>query len=167
MPEVDAAFLAMPMRDLAGAALARAHELGAEHADFRLERIRSAHVRLRDARLDATSDSEDVGLAVRVVHDGTWGFASGIARTSAAAAELAERAVATARVSRVLSDQPVELAAEQVYNDVTWTSSYDINPFEVPDAERVGRLTELSERLLAADGVDHVDTVFTQVLENK
>jgi TldD protein len=167
MPEIDSAFIAMPMRDLAGAALQRAQELGAEHADFRLERIRTAHVRLRDARLDATSDSEDVGLAVRVVHDGTWGFASGIVRTADAAAALAEQAVATARVSGVLSDQPVELAAEQVYADVTWTSSYDVNPFDVPDAERIGRLAELSERLLAADGVDHVDTSCMQVLENK
>jgi TldD protein len=167
MPDIDAAFLAMPMRGLASAALERAQQLGAEHADFRLERIRNATVRLRDARLDATSDTEDVGLAVRVVHDGTWGFASGIARTTEAAAALAEQAVATARVSRVLSDQPVELAAEQVYDDAIWVSAYDINPFDVPDAERISRLTELSERLLAADGVDHVDTAFTQVLEDK
>src|SRR4051794_17136295 len=98
MPEIDTAFLAIPMRGLASAALERPQHPGAEHADFRLERIRSATVRLRDARLDATSDSEDVGLAVRVVHDGTWGFASGIARTAEAARALAEQAVATARV---------------------------------------------------------------------
>src|SRR4051794_15079995 len=78
MPEMDSSFLALPARGLAAAALERAQELGAEHADFRLERIRVGRVGLRDAHLDSTSDSEDVGLAVRVVHDGTWGFASGI-----------------------------------------------------------------------------------------
>jgi TldD protein len=167
MPEIDPAFLAMPARGLAGAALERAQELGAEHADFRLERTRVGQLRLRDGRLESSSDGEDVGLAVRVVHDGTWGFASGIARTAEAAAALAEQAVATARVSRVLSTDPVRLAPEQVYADVNWISAYDVNPFDVPEAERVARLAELAERLLAADGVDHVDASFTQVLENK
>ena len=97
----------------------------------------SGRLSLRDGQLDSSSDGEDVGLAVRVVHDGTWGFASGIARTAEAAKALAEQAVATAKVSRVLSSEPVVLAPEQVYADVSWVSSYEINPFDVPEAERV------------------------------
>ncbi len=167
MPDIDAAFLALPARELAGAALGRAGELGAEHADFRLERTRTAHLSLRDARLDSSSDTEDVGLAVRVVHDGAWGFASGIVRTATAAAQLAEQAVATAKISRVLSARAVELAPEPVYADAVWVSSYQQNPFDIADSDRVGRLAELSERLLAADGVDHVDATLDQVIENK
>ncbi|HEU5267084.1 MAG TPA: DNA gyrase modulator, partial [Jatrophihabitans sp.] len=83
---IDLAFVALPLRGLAAAALQRAQELGAAHADFRLERIRTGVLRLRDARLDTTSDAQDVGLSVRVVHEGTWGFAAGIARTTEAAA---------------------------------------------------------------------------------
>jgi TldD protein len=104
---------------------------------------------------------------VRVVHQGAWGFASGVARTVDAAVRLAEQAVATAQISRVLSSDPVVLAPEPVYADATWVSSYEINPFDVGEAERIGRLSELSERLLAADGVDHVDASLMQVLENK
>ena len=165
--EIDASFLALPARELAAAALARAQELGAEHADFRLERVRVAQIALRDGQLVSSSDSEDVGLSVRVVHGGAWGFAAGITRTAAAARALAEQAIATAELSRVLSGEPVVLAPEPVYPDVTWVSSYEIDPFAVPEAERVGRLRELSERLLAADGVDHVDASLMHVLENK
>ncbi|SHG24773.1 TldD protein [Jatrophihabitans endophyticus] len=167
MPDIDPSFEAMPLRGLAADALTRAQELGAEHADFRLERIRTGSLRLRDARVDSLGDSEDVGLAVRVVHDGTWGFAAGVTRTAEGARQLAERAVATARVSRPLRAEPVELAPEEVYADVTWVSAYDVDPFTVPDADRIGRLAELSERLLAADGVDHADASVLQVLENK
>ena len=167
MPHVDPDFLALPARELAAVALDRAQQLGAEHADFRLERLRVATLSLRDGQLDSSSDSEDIGLAVRVVHRGAWGFASDVVRTVDAAAALAERAVATARVSRGLSSDPVELADEPVYADVTWVSSYDVDPFTVSEADRVGRLGELSERLMAADGVDHVDASLMQVLENK
>jgi TldD protein len=167
MPTIDPTFLALPARELAAVALDRARELGAEHADFRLERVRVATLDLRDARLDSSTDTEDIGLAVRVVHQGAWGFASGVTRTVDAAARLAEQAVATAQVSRVLSSDPVVLAPEEVYPDVTWVSAYDIDPFEVPEADRIGRLTELSERLLSSDGVDHVDAHLMQVRENK
>jgi TldD protein len=167
MPSLDPHFLALPASALADAALSRAAELGAEHADFRLERIRTGLIRLRDAQLESISDDSDLGLAVRVVHDGAWGFASGIERTPEAARQLAEQAVATARLSRVLSSEPVQLADEPVYSDATWISSYQLNPFEVPQPERIARLTELAERLLAADGVDHVSARLMQVQENK
>jgi TldD protein len=167
MPDIDSSFLAMPLRGLAGAALQRAEELGADHADFRLERVRTGHLSLRDAKLDSSADREDIGLCVRVVHEGTWGFASGISRTTDGAVALVEQAIATARTSRALRDAPIELAPELVYEEADWVSSYDVDPFAVSEAERVERLTELSERLLAADGVDHVDASVEQVLENK
>jgi TldD protein len=164
---IDSSFLALPARELADAALSRARELGAEHADFRLERIRDASFHLRDGQLDSSGDSEDLGLAVRVVHDGTWGFAAGVDRSPEAAARLAEAAVATAKVSRVLSRDRVELAAEPVHADAEWISAYDIDPFTISESDRIARLAELSERLLATDGVDHVDASLAHVLENK
>jgi TldD protein len=167
MASIDASFLALPASSLADAALTRARELGAEHADFRLERIRTGSLEIRDAQLDSSSDDEDFGLAVRVVADGAWGFAAGVERTPDAAARLAEQAVATAALSKVLSKERVELASEPGHRDTTWISSYEINPFDISEADRVARLTELSERLLAADGVDHVDAHVMHVLENK
>ena len=91
---IDEAFTALPLRALADAALARARALGAEHADFRFERVRSASWRLRDARPAGTSDTTDLGYAVRVVHGGTWGFASGVDLSLDAAAKVASQAVA-------------------------------------------------------------------------
>lgn len=72
MPHPMAAtFLALPLRQLADAALTRAKALGADHADFRLQRVRSAAWRLRNARAAGAEDVTDTGFAVRVVHDGS------------------------------------------------------------------------------------------------
>jgi TldD protein len=170
--EIDASFLALPLRALADAALARARALGAEHADFRFERVRSANWRLRDARPAGSSDETDTGYAVRVVHDGAWGFAAGVDLTMDAAARVASQAVAMAKLSAQVSraagaDDRVELAAEPVHADRVWVSAYDINPFDVADQDKTGLLAEWSARLLAADGVSHVDASLTTLQENK
>ncbi|MEP6761909.1 MAG: TldD/PmbA family protein [Sporichthyaceae bacterium] len=164
---IDPAFTALPLRALADAALARVRDLGVEHADFRLERIRDQHLSLHDARLDGAADSEDIGFAVRVVHDGTWGFASGVDLTPDAVVRVAEQAVEVATVSRPLSTTQVELAEESSHGEVTWVSSYDVNPFDVPDKDKVTVLADWSAELLAHDGVDHVEAVLHAVLENK
>ncbi len=65
------------------------------------------------------------------------------------------------------SDERVELAAEPVHEERTWISSYEIDPFSVPDEEKAGLLAEWSARLLAADGVNHVDASLLTVHENK
>jgi TldD protein len=164
---VDESFLALPLSALTDAALTRAIDLGCAHADIRVERIRTQTISLRDARLEALADGEDLGLAVRVVHEGTWGFAAGVVLTAAEAVRLAEQAVEVARVSAAVKSDPVELAPEPVHADGEWVSEYEQDPFEVPDADKTGLLTELSERLLAADGVEHVQTTCMHVKEQK
>ncbi|MBA3249248.1 MAG: TldD/PmbA family protein [Geodermatophilaceae bacterium] len=167
MPDLDAEFTALPLRQLADAALTRARELGAEHADLRVERVRTQSVGLRDATVEYSADGEDRGLAVRLVHDGTWGFAAGVEFTVEEAVRLVDQAVAVAKVSAPVNTDRVELADEPVYADATWVSAYEIDPFGVPEPDKLARLTELCERLMAADGVDHVNASLQAVKENK
>src|SRR4051795_12836384 len=164
---VDPAFTALPLHALADAALSRARDLGVEHADFRVERVRTGVLGLHDAQLETSHDDDERGMSVRVVHDGTWGFAGGVAMTTDAAARLAEEAVELARTSRAVSTERVELVDEPSYGDVTWVSSYDVDPFDVPTPERVDLLADWSRRLLASDSVTHADASLRQVRENK
>jgi TldD protein len=164
---IDPEFLALPMRALADAALSRATELGAEHADFRLERILSQRLRLRDDRLEMSVQEEVIGLAVRVVHNGTWGFGASVDLTPDAAARVAALAVEVANICRPANIERVELASEQSHGDVTWISAYDVDPFTVPDQDKEALLREYSSRLLSSDGIDHVDASLSAVLENK
>src|SRR3954470_19662749 len=136
-PAVDPAFTALPLHDLADAALSRARELGVDHADLRVERVRTGVLGLHDAQLETSHDDDERGLCVRVVHDGTWGFAGGVTLTTDAAARLAEQAVDIARASRAVATERVELAPEAPHAAGTWVSAYDVDPFDVPASERV------------------------------
>ncbi len=164
---MDAAFLALPMRTLADAALERAQELGVEHADFRMERIRGQQMSLRDGRLESTHDGEDVGFGVRVVHEGTWGFAAAVELSVDEAVRAVGQAVDIARAAHDMSPERIELADEPVLPDRTWISAYQIDPFTVSDTEKVGLMAAYSRRVLDQPGVDHVTARLDQVLEGK
>ena len=164
---VDADFLALPARRMADAALSRARDFNVTHADFRLERIRSQSLRLRDGHLDGAADAEDLGFAVRVIADGAWGFASGVVLGTEEAARIAETAVRAAQVSAEMTTRPVELAPEPTYDDVSWVSRYEIDPLSVPLAEKVELLSEWTRQLYEAPGVAHSAGSLRQVVENK
>ncbi|MCM6775425.1 TldD/PmbA family protein [Nocardia sp. CDC159] len=163
--DVDEQFRALPLAELADAALTAARAAGAEHADLRVHRLVTQSIRLRDGRVEAVRDATDLGLAVRVIVDGTWGFASHADLSPATAAEVARRAVTVATTLRALNRERVELADEPIYDNARWVSSYAIDPFAVPTPEKVALLQDYSERLAAADGVDHVTASVLQVKE--
>ena len=164
---IDPEFTAYPLRELAGAALQRAAELGAEHADFRAERIRGQQIGLSDGNLETLWDADDLGLAVRVVVEGTWGFASAIDLTPDSAARAAAEAVEVARVASAINTERIELAPEPAHGEVSWVSAYQVDPFSVSLTEKVALLADWSSGLLAHDGIDHVDASLFAVKECK
>ncbi|HWJ52187.1 MAG TPA: TldD/PmbA family protein [Propionibacteriaceae bacterium] len=167
MPDLDPGFLDLPLSELSDAALTRAQALGCSHAEVRVERLKEAFRTFRDHALETTADRQVLGLSVRVVHNGVWGFASDIALTSDSAARLVERAVATARVSRPLTPASVQLAGEDIYPDATWVSEYQIDPFAVDESDKIGRILQLNEALLDSPHVTHATAMLAYVCENK
>ena len=162
---IDADFLDLPRHELAEAALSAAKAAGATHADLRLHRISTEIIQLRDGELETSVVSHEVGLAVRVIVNGTWGFASHAELAPAVAAEAARRAVHVATTLAALNAERVELAPEPVYTDATWVSDYRIDPFGIPTADKIAVLEEYSGRLLNADGIDHVSAGLTAAKE--
>lgn len=150
---------------MADAALSAARAAGAEYADLRVHAITTEIVQLRDGELESAVREYDVGLAVRVIVDGTWGFAAHSGLTPAAAAKAARDAVNVAVTLAALNAERIELADEPVYRDARWVSDYRTDPFGVPTADKVAVLGEYSGRLLASDGVDHVSALVNTVKE--
>ncbi len=163
---VDERFLAFPYRALASTALDAATKAGASYADFRFERLRSQQMMVHDRELQGLVDVETVGYAVRVVHEGAWGFASSASLDPDSAAATARQAVEVAKALATLNDEAVELAPEPSAT-ATWSSGFEIDPFTVSDGEKIDRLLSFTNRLLDSGKVDHADAWALQVLENK
>ncbi|NDA40728.1 MAG: TldD/PmbA family protein, partial [Actinobacteria bacterium] len=164
---VDADFLALPLSALSDAAISAGKSLGASHVDVRIERTRTGLLSLRDAKPETQSDETIIGIGVRVIVNGAWGFASSPDLSADTAKRLANTAVAMAKTSKPLSTEEVSLAPEPAYPNKTWISSYEIDPFSVSDAERKDRLATLSSKLLASSAVNHTSAMTMYVKEQK
>ena len=167
MSGLDPTFTALPYRQLGDAALSRARDLGVTHADFRFERNRHQDLVVRDGILQTAHNADDLGFAVRVIHGGAWGFASSVILTTDEAVRVAEAAVEVARVAAAMTTRLVELAPEPVYDDLTWVSSYEIDPFDLATHEKADLLIDWSQRLRAHPAVQHATALVQQVHENK
>src|SRR3954462_7022760 len=88
------------LRNLADAALAAAKQAGASYADIRINRYRNQFIFTRDRRVQNIVNTEDYGLGVGVIADGTWGFASSSNVTKDEIARVAGQAVAIARANK-------------------------------------------------------------------
>ena len=164
---IDPSFAALPLEAVRSSALERAIGLGCSHGEIRVERIRSQVVVLRDGRVETTVDDTEIGMGLRVVRDGSVGFAATVELHPDAAVELAERATAMAAATAPALAVPVELAAEPGYGEVVWTSAYEIDPTLVPVAEKVAALEDWSRRLLGHGAVDHATAYLLAVVEDK
>ncbi|MGH9069427.1 MAG: TldD/PmbA family protein [Acidimicrobiales bacterium] len=161
----------LPLEAVRSAALGRASELGCSHAGVRIERIRSQVVALRDGGVETASDDVELGVGLRVVHQGRIGFAATVEVHPDAAAALADQAVEMARATSLAAAvaPPVELAGEPVYPGLTWEGGggRSVDPTEVPLSDKVALLSDWSGRLLGAAGVDHVRAWVMAVAEDK
>ncbi|HZU78646.1 MAG TPA: TldD/PmbA family protein [Acidimicrobiales bacterium] len=167
MPDLHSPLTALGPDDLTAAALGRAGELGASHAELRIEQVRSQYVILRDGDVETVVDDTDLGMGLRVVHEGSIGFAASAELVPATAAGLADQATELAKVTARALSRRVELADEPPAGTVAWTSPFDREPTAVPLADKVALLQDWSRRLLDAPGVDHVTAYVLCVVEDK
>src|SRR4051812_3058330 len=97
-------------RAVAGAALQAAKAGGAGYADVRLVRMRRQGLRTRDDHLVSLNDSDSFGVGVRVLKEGTWGFAATPDVSPEAARKAAQKAVLIAEANASLPHKAVRLA---------------------------------------------------------
>jgi len=122
---------------------------GVTYADCRVVQVTEEEVRVRDGAIDALSRSESLGIGLRVLAHGAWGFASTAEVTPEAVLVLRERAIEIARASSKLAGERVELAPVKPVKG-TYQTKTKQNPFEIPLKEKLQYTMHL-DSLLRAD----------------
>ncbi len=155
------------VRELMQAALNAAKMAGATWADVRCSRQRQNFVFTREQQIQQVVDTDTVGIGVRALVDGTWGFAATRLLTPDGAAAAAREAVAIARASKVARATPIEWLPSPVVKDGVWKSAFTQDPFEVPVEQKAELLLKANAGALKAKNVKYVFSGFFFVKDER
>ena len=140
------------MKDKLGNVLDWLKGKSVDYADCRYVRGQRESIRVTDGNVDTLSRDVDVGVGVRVLYNGSWGFAAVASVRDADIKKAANRALQTARASATAKKEAVRLAEQEAFKD-HYKSPCEKDPFEVPIHEKIGLTLELSERLKSDDKI--------------
>jgi len=154
-------------RELAMRGLEAARSAGAGYADIRINTNRTQFVSTRERQITGLADNETSGFGIRVLVDGTWGFAASGTVTPEEVVRVAGVAVAQARANRAAQLRPVELAPLDWTGEGEWRSPIRIDPFQVPIEEKVELLLQANQAALAVPGVRFVNSSVFFLREDK
>jgi TldD protein len=151
---------------LADVALNAAKGAGATYADVRIQRTLNQGIFTREKQVQNIASTESYGVGVRVIANGTWGFAATNNVTDAGIAKAAQQAVAIAKANSKVQKEPVQLAAQKGYGEVAWKTPIVQSAFEVPIKQKVDLL--LAANATAIDnGASFVNSALFQINEQK
>jgi TldD protein len=149
------------LSSLADVALSQAKKLGASYADIRINRYHSQDVGLRSTpdiatgklnHVPSVSEGQSFGFGVRVIVNGTWGFAASPMVIKDEIARVAAEAVAVAKANSRLQKMPVQLAPTHAYVE-KWTAPFRQDPFAVPIPEKLSLLEKANNEVKAVPKV--------------
>ena len=151
---------------IADAALAAARAAGATYCDARIGRYLRQFVITREDKVQNVVNTESTGIGIRVLADGSWGFAATNDLTPDGAAAAARQAVAIARANARTRTAPVELAPQKGVGEVSWRTPVRKNAMEVPIKDKVDLLLGVNAAATRA-GADFVNSMLFLVNEQK
>jgi TldD protein len=148
---------------LADMALTLAKAAGASYADVRIGRSEREFIRARERRLEEFDATLTVGFGVRVLIDGSWGFAGSevveeneIRRAVALAAD-------NAGAARAIQANPIVLEDIPAYQE-DWVMPMRRDPFAVSAADKAAELAAINAAALTA-GADYCTAFLSFVRE--
>ena len=136
----------MTMDDFISRALDLAAVKGASYCDVRLVETNQERFVVRNGVVDTLSNDESIGIGVRVLVNGTWGFASTNIITAAEVDRATDLAVEIAKASAKNAVKPVSLGAP-VTSKGTYITPIHVDPFTISSEEKLGLLLAADERL--------------------
>lgn len=151
---------------LADIALNAATSKGASYVDVRIGRYLNQSISTREKRVDNIANTESYGMGIRVIANGSWGFASTDNMTPDSIAKTAALAVQIAKFNAPLLEEPLKLAPQKGYGQVSWKTPILQNAFDVPLKDKVDLLLQANDIALQS-GVNFVNSSLFCINEQK
>jgi TldD protein len=145
------------MKHISNWALNIASQRGASYADVRVVAQRSRALSTKNGKVGSASDAESVGMSVRVIADGAWGFAASAELGRGAVEATAAQAVEIARASARVKKENVRLAPEKAMV-AEWATPYKIDPFTVSVEQNIDLLLKIDAELRSVAGITLAET---------
>jgi len=140
------------MKHVANWALNAAASRGVTYADVRVIAHRSRSLTTKNGKVGSASDAESVGMNVRVLADGAWGFAASAELGRGAVEATAARAVDIAKASARVKREDVRLAPEKPAV-AEWRTPYKIDPFTISVEQNIELLLRIDAELRSVAGI--------------
>jgi TldD protein len=153
-------------KQLADAALNAARSAGATYADVRIGRYLNQFVTTRENRVQNIANTESFGVGIRVIANGSWGFAATNDVTPDGMAKTAAKAVAVAKANSKIISEPVQLASQKGYGEVSWKTPIVRNTFEVPLKEKIDLLLSVNGVAMSG-GASFINSAILAINEQK
>ena len=153
-------------KPLADVALNAARDAGASYCDVRIGRYLNQFITTRDVRVESIVNTESIGVGVRVIAGGAYGFASTNDLSPDAVAGAARQAVAIAKANAKLQTEPVQLAPVKGVGEVAWATPVKKDWREVPIADKVDMLIAANRAGLDA-GASFMQASLFQINQQK
>jgi TldD protein len=154
------------MRDLADTAINVAQQLGASYVDVRVMERATESIRVKNERVEGVVSADDLGMNVRALVDGAWGFASTARLDIREAERAAALAVRIAHASAQVGVRPVELSPLALQQG-SYSTPIRRDPFAVPMAEKVDLLLRACAAMRTVRGVTIADAQLAHGREHK
>ncbi|HXY48813.1 MAG TPA: TldD/PmbA family protein [Terriglobales bacterium] len=145
------------MKDIASWALNVAALHGASFADLRIVDDRSRALATKNGKVGHAADSESLGMGMRVIADGAWGFAASDDLRRGAVEATAGRAVAIAKASARVKRENIRLAPERAVI-AEWATPHQIDPFTTSVEQNLELLLRIDSELRSVAGVTLAET---------
>ena len=145
------------MWDLASHSLDTARLRGATYADVRVMHLRQRDLTTKNGQVGTLAQSESIGIGVRVLASGAWGFASTDNLTRDGIAACVAQAVSIAKASALAKRGDVVMAGENAYV-TSWQAPFQQDPFEIPLETQLALLLKADDAMRAVKGVTLTET---------
>ncbi len=153
-------------KSLADAAMNAATQAGASYCDVRIGRYVNQFITTRDLRVENIVNSESMGVGVRVIAGGSYGFASTNDLSVDAVVSMARQAVAIAKANAKLQTEPLILAPVKGVGEVAWSTPFKKDWRTIPVKEKADMLIAANKAGLEA-GANFMQSNLFQVNQEK